>query len=76
MALSCRLGLEAPVQGAEAFIIAAADTVMNRPSRDLLAEVFPTVPLHRPVGEFETLLCIDKARQVLGYNPQYSWRSM
>lgn len=75
VALSCRLGLEAPVQGAEVFIIAAADTVMNRPSRDLLAEVFPTVPLHRPIGEFETLLCIDKARQVLGYVPLYSWRA-
>ena len=74
VAQSCRLALEAPVSGAEAFIIAAADTVMNRPSRDLLAEVFPGVPLNKPVGEFETLLSIDKARQVLGYAPQYSWR--
>ena len=74
VAQSCRLGLEAPIRGAEAFIIAAADTVMNRPSRDLLAEVFPGVPLRKPVGEFETLLSIDKARQQLGYAPQYSWR--
>src|SRR5215831_7877928 len=33
VALSCRLGLEANIQGAEAFIIAAGDTVMKTPSR-------------------------------------------
>ncbi len=76
VAQSCRLALEAPIVGAEVFIIAAADTVMNRPNRDLLAEVFPGVPLRKPVGDFETLLSIDKARQLLGYTPQYSWRDV
>ena len=74
VAQSCRLALEADLRGAEAFIIAAADTVMNRPSRDLLAEIFPGVPLAKEIGEFETLLGIDKARKLLGFNPQYSWR--
>lgn len=74
VAQSCRLGLEAPIGGAEVFIIAAADTVMNRPSRDLLGEVFPGVPLRKQVDEFETLLSIDKARRLLGYAPQFSWR--
>ncbi|GCE08164.1 NAD-dependent epimerase/dehydratase family protein [Dictyobacter aurantiacus] len=75
VAQSCRLGLEADIQGAEAFIIAAADTVMNRPSRDLLAEVFPGVPLKGEIEEFETLLSITKARKLLGYQPEYSWRN-
>lgn len=74
VAQSCRLGLEADISGAEHFIIAAADTVMTRPNRDLMAEVFPTVELRREVGDFETLLSIDKARQMLGYAPAYSWR--
>ena len=74
VAQSCRLALEAPIHRAEAFIIAAADTVMTRPSRDLLAEVFPGVPVNKPISEFETLLSIDKARQLLGYAPAYSWR--
>jgi hypothetical protein len=56
------------------FILAAADTVMNRPSRELLAEVFPGVPLQKEIGQFETLLSIDKARRMLGYAPRYSWR--
>src|SRR5262249_13429973 len=40
VAESCRLALEADV-GAEHFIVAARDTVMDRPSRDLMAEGFP-----------------------------------
>jgi nucleoside-diphosphate-sugar epimerase len=70
----CRMALEAPLSGAEAFIIAAADTVMTRPNRELLAEVFPGLPLRRPVSDFETLLSIEKARQMLGYAPRFSWR--
>jgi hypothetical protein len=55
-------------------IIAAADTVMNRPSRDVLGEVFPGVPVIRDVSEFGTLLAIDRARDLLGYEPAHSWR--
>jgi nucleoside-diphosphate-sugar epimerase len=73
VALSCRLALEADV-GAEHFIVAAADTVMNRPSRELMAEVYPTVPYRETAGEYDTLLSIDKARRLLGYEPQHSWR--
>ncbi|HEX9115815.1 MAG TPA: NAD(P)-dependent oxidoreductase [Anaerolineae bacterium] len=77
VAAACRLAFEAPaeaVAGSQAFIIAAADTVMNRPSAELLAEVFPGVPITRDVGEFGTLLGIDRAQKVLGYRPQHSWR--
>jgi nucleoside-diphosphate-sugar epimerase len=74
VAAACRLGLEAPVTGSENVIIAAADTVMNRPSRDVLAEVFPGVPLTRETREFGTLLAIDRAKRVLGYEPRHSWR--
>ena len=78
VALSCRLALEADagtVTGNPAFIIAAADTVMNRPSAELLAEVFPGVRLTRDVGESGTLLAIDRAREVLGFHPEHSWRN-
>ena len=36
---SVRLALEADLAGADSFITAAADTVMKRPSRELMAEV-------------------------------------
>lgn len=74
VAQACRLGLEREIGGAEAFIIAAADTVMNRPNAELMAEVFPGVPLREGTGEHETLLSIRKARRMLGYEPQHSWR--
>jgi nucleoside-diphosphate-sugar epimerase len=74
VAAACRLGLETDVTGSQNVIIAAADTVMNRPSRDLLAEVFPSVPLNREIAEFSTLLAVDRAKQVIGYEPGHSWR--
>jgi nucleoside-diphosphate-sugar epimerase len=74
VAQSCRLGLEANFNGADHFIIAAGDTVMTRPNPELMAEVFPSVPLREGVGEFDTLLSVDKARRILGYEPHFSWR--
>jgi nucleoside-diphosphate-sugar epimerase len=60
--------------GAEHFIVAAADTVMNRPSRELMAEVYPAVAYRPTAGDFDTLLSIEKARTLLGYRPAWSWR--
>jgi nucleoside-diphosphate-sugar epimerase len=60
--------------GFDRFIIAAADTVMDRSSAELAAEVFPGVEVTREVGRHETLLSIEKARRVLGYEPEHSWR--
>ena len=73
-AQAVRLGLERTEPGAEVFVIANADTVMSRSSVDLVAEVFPGVEVRKELGEHETLLGIDKARRVLGYEPQHSWR--
>ncbi|MET7669632.1 NAD-dependent epimerase/dehydratase family protein [Micromonospora luteifusca] len=61
--------------GADVFVIANADTVMTRSSASLMAEVYPGVEIRKELGEHETLLSIDKARRVLGFEPQHSWRS-
>ncbi len=47
---------------------------MNRPSAGLLAEVFPEVTLTREVAEYGTLLSVDRAKELIGYVPRYSWR--
>ncbi|MGZ8527685.1 MAG: NAD-dependent epimerase/dehydratase family protein [Candidatus Limnocylindrales bacterium] len=73
VAQAVRRALDAEVTGAEVCIVAAADTVMTRPSAELMAEVFPGVPLRRPIAERETLLSIDKARRLLGYEPEHRW---
>jgi nucleoside-diphosphate-sugar epimerase len=73
---SVRLALEADLGGADNFIIAAADTVMKRPSRELMADVFPGVSVAEHVEGTDTLLDIRKAGSVLGYAPEFTWREL
>lgn len=73
-AQAVRLSVQRTGGGFEAFIVANADTVMTRSSASLVAEVFPGVEVRRDLGEHETLLGIDKARRLLGYDPQHTWR--
>jgi nucleoside-diphosphate-sugar epimerase len=74
-AQAVRKALEAPLTGADVFIIASPDTVVTRPVTELVAEFYPGVPWKREVGPHDTLLSIEKARRVLGYDPTHSWRS-
>jgi nucleoside-diphosphate-sugar epimerase len=69
-----RLALEAKIKGAQVFGIANADSVMSRSNDDLLDKVFPKAKRKRSIKDTESLISIEKARQVLGYRPRYSWR--
>ena len=73
-AQAVRRALQHPAPGMQVFIIANADTVMSRSSASLAAAVYPGVEVRKELGEHETLLSIDKARRVLGYEPRHSWR--
>jgi len=66
--------LENAAPGFDRFIIAAADTVMRTPSVELAANGFPGVELTREVTGTESLLSIEKARRLLDYEPQHSWK--
>lgn len=74
-AQAVRRGIEAEFKGFEAFIIANADTVMSRSNASLMAEVFPNVPIKGSLSPNGTLLSIEKAKRLLDYNPQHSWRN-
>jgi nucleoside-diphosphate-sugar epimerase len=74
VAQAVRLALTAEISGAEAFLVAASDNCMTRESLDLMADVYPDVPIRGDISGYQTLLSIDKARHVLGYDPQHSWR--
>ena len=75
VAQSCRLALRVRPAGADVFIVAAADTVMNRSSAGACwPRSTPDVEMRGELGEFETLLSIGKARRLLGYEPGFSWR--
>ena len=73
-ALAVVRALENAKPGFETFIIAASDTVMSRSSAELAAEVFPGVEIRKELGQHETMLSIDKARTLLGFEPEHSWR--
>jgi len=66
--------LEVAPAGFDRFLIAAADTVMSRPAAELVAEVFPDVPVRGELAPHASLFSTDKARRLLGYDPQHSWR--
>jgi nucleoside-diphosphate-sugar epimerase len=71
---ACRLALEAPVERAEVCIVAAADTTMNRPTRELLAAAMPGLEPPDDLPEHASLLSSARASRVLGYVPAHSWR--
>ena len=73
VAQAARLALDADVDGAPVCIVAAADTVMPQSSAELMAAVYPDVPLRRVPEGRETLLSIDRARRLLGYEPAHRW---
>jgi nucleoside-diphosphate-sugar epimerase len=74
-AQAIRKALAYEPRGCDVFIIAAADTVMSRSNAELTAEIFPDVEVRGDIGEHTTLLSIEKARRMLGFEPQFSWRS-
>ena len=73
-AQAVRKALELDTTGMDVFQIANADSVMTRSSTDLAKAVFPDVPIRKALGEHETLVSIEKARRILGYEPTHSWR--
>lgn len=74
---SCRLAVEADTTGFEAFYIAAADTFMRTPSRELAAAFFPEVTqLAEGWGGYDSMLDGSKAARLLDFVPQHSWRDV
>lgn len=74
VAQAVRRALVADVSGATAYLVAASDTCMTTVSADLLAAVYPGVPVRGDVTGHRTLLSIERARHDLGYEPAHSWR--
>ena len=47
---------------------------MSRPERRTRRRGLPGVEVRGDLGVNDTLLSIDKARRLLGYEPRHSWR--
>jgi len=74
-AQAVRKALQSDLVGLEAFIIANADTVMNTPTTVLADRFYPQVERRSAIEGTEPLLSSDKARDLLGFVPEYSWRT-
>jgi len=71
---ACRLAVEAPLQGHQRLVIAAADSLIDVETSTLLAEHFPDVATVGPIEGQVSLLSSKRAKAVLGYRPRFSWR--
>ena len=75
VAQAVRKSLKFKATGADIFIIANSDGVMTTPNDELVAAHYPGTPYKPGRNPHETLLSIEKARSMLGYEPQFTWRS-
>ena len=73
---ACLLALESDLIGADNFIIAADDTVMNKTNKELLDAVFPNIKIRGKIRDHQTLLNNSKAKKILGFQPEFSWRNL
>jgi nucleoside-diphosphate-sugar epimerase len=72
-AQAVRKALESALRGPEVFIVANAETVVRLPNAELVRHCFPSTPLADGIGPNDTLLSIEKAGRLLGYEPQHHW---
>lgn len=75
-ARAVRLALESDLDGAEVFNIAAKDTLMIQPTSELIEKVMPETKLSPEVSGRMALLDCSKARDLLGFEPEYTWQGV
>ncbi len=62
--------------GYEVFNVANADLSVAATTQEIRDRFYDGVTLRREMGPSETFYSIDKARELLGYAPQHSWRDV
>ena len=68
--------LETDGLGFEIFNVANADLSVAATTEEIIEQFYAGVEVRREMGRDETFYCIDKARDLLGYRPQHSWRDV
>lgn len=74
IARAYRLACEAADIEHETFYAVASDIRSGVPTAKLVERFYPGVPLKRPMGTHDALIANDRAREVLGFVPEFSWR--
>jgi nucleoside-diphosphate-sugar epimerase len=68
--------LEVDGLGYEVFNVANADLSVAATTGEVRERFYDGIELRRELGRDETFYAIDKARRLLGYEPQHSWRDV
>ncbi len=68
--------LETDGLGYEVFNVANADMSVAASTQEIRDRFYHGVEVRREMGRDETFFAIDKARDLLGYAPQHSWRDV
>ena len=71
---ACVQALESDISGAEVMTIAAPDTIMRQTNAELVAACFPGCTIIPGTGDHETMISIQRARELIGYDPRWTWR--
>lgn len=68
------LAAQANLLGHNRFFISANDTYSEIESAKLITEFYPDVPVKKAINEFSSLLSNEEAKELIGFEPQHSWR--
>jgi nucleoside-diphosphate-sugar epimerase len=68
--------LETDGLGYEIFNVANADMSVAATTQEIQDRFYDGVEVRREMGRNETFYAIDKARDLLGFAPQHSWRDV
>lgn len=68
--------LETDGLGFEIFNVANADMSVAATTSEVIAQFYDGVEVRREMGRDETFYSIEKARRMLGFDPQHSWRDV
>ena len=74
-ATACRLALEVDWTGHEAFFINATDTVLTVPTEEAIAAAYPGVEIRSPLPGFASAISVEKAKDMLTWDPRRTWRA-
>ncbi|KAL7007548.1 hypothetical protein EMMF5_003012 [Cystobasidiomycetes sp. EMM_F5] len=68
------LALKSDKKGHHQYLIANGNTCMRKSNDELVKACFPGVKYTPTKSPNDTLLCIDKAKIELGYQPKFDWK--
>ncbi|KAB1186845.1 MULTISPECIES: NAD(P)-dependent oxidoreductase [Haloferax] len=69
-----RRAIEADFEGHELFWAVADDTSTTVESAEIAQAVYPDAEIRSPLSGHESLVSTEKARRMLGWEPEWSWR--